>query len=134
MEPKTQKMPKFKPAPPEIISIFKDAISNLPEVEQRKMFGYPCGFVQGQMLCGIFADRIMLRLSEEDRTEFLKLPQSRPFEPFPGRSMKEYVELPPQIMHSPPEFNHWLQKGLAYVRTLPPREKKSKSRKSSSAE
>src|SRR5512143_3013960 len=115
MEPKTEKMPKFKPAPPNVIAIFKEAIDRLPEVEQRKMFGYPCAFVRGQMLCGVFADRIMLRLSDEDRTAFLRLEGAKLFEPFPGRPMHEYVELPPEVMHSPEEFSGWLRHGLAYV-------------------
>ncbi len=52
------------------------------------------------MLCGVFADRLMLRLSDEDRARFLKLPGARPFEPTPGRVMKEYVEVPPGLLNS----------------------------------
>jgi TfoX/Sxy family transcriptional regulator of competence genes len=128
-EPATEKMPKFKTAPASVIAIFNDAIKNIPDAERRKMFGYPCAFVNGQMLCGVFADRIMLRLSEQDRSEFLMLPEARLFEPIPGRPMKEYVELPPQVMSSPEDFSSWLQRSLEYVRTLPPKEKKSRARK-----
>jgi TfoX/Sxy family transcriptional regulator of competence genes len=118
------KMPKFTPAPEAVIPIFDTGIASVPQAERRKMFGYPCAFVHGQMLCGVFADRIMLRLSEPDRTEFLKLPGARTFEVMPGRSMREYVELPAQVVNSPAEFSRWLQRGLAYVETLPPKEQK----------
>ena len=96
---KPNDMPKFTPAPEAVVNIFHTAIEGLPEVELRKMFGYPCAFVRGQMLTGVFQDRIMLRLSDEDRAKFLKLPGATPFAPMPGRVMREYVELPPDIMN-----------------------------------
>jgi TfoX/Sxy family transcriptional regulator of competence genes len=120
-------MPAFTPAPESVMRIFDEAVAGVPFVERRKMFGYPCAFVRGQMLCGVFADRIMLRLSEEDRAEYLKLGGARTFEVMPGRPMREYVELTANIMASPSEFSRWLHRGLAYVETLPPKEpKKSK--------
>src|SRR5512143_1299605 len=118
-------MPKFTPAPERVVRIFDQAIAGLPAIERRKMFGYPCAFVHGQMLCGIFADRIMLRLSEEDRAAFIKLDGAKTFEVVPGRPMREYVELPPEIMNSPKVLSRWLERGQAYVKTLPPKVKKA---------
>ena len=97
-----------------------------PEVELRKMFGYPCAFVRGQMLAGTFQDHILLRLSEADRAKFLKLPGAKLFEPMPGRPMREYVELPPAVMDSPAAIKRWTKCSLAYVLTLPPKVKKAK--------
>ncbi len=127
--PKPRPMPKFTPASQAVVALFQAAIEGLPEVEQRKMFGYPCAFVRGQMLIGVFQDRIMLRLSEADRAEFLKLPGARPFEPMPGRPMREYVELPPEVLNSPAAVKRWMKRGLAYVETLPPKARKAKSAK-----
>ena len=101
----------------------------IAEVELRKMFGYPCAFLRGQMVTGIFQDRIMLRLSEADREKFLKLPGAKPFEPMPGRPMREYVELPPNVMNSPAALKRWVKRGIAYVETLPPKAKKAGSAK-----
>jgi len=123
---KSSKMPKFKPAPEAVVTLFHAAIAGLPNLESRKMFGYPCAFVNGQMLIGVLGDRIMLRLSDQDRTQFLKLPGAKPFEPMPGRPMREYVELPPNIMNSPAQLKRWLKLGLEYVGTLPPKVKRPK--------
>jgi TfoX/Sxy family transcriptional regulator of competence genes len=123
-------MPKFTPAPESVVRIFDEAISAIPLIERRKMFGYPCAFVRGQMLCGVFADRIMLRLSEADKAEYLELPGAKTFEAMPGRPMREYVELTPKIMDSAPELSGWLQRGLAYIETLPPKEPKKSKPKS----
>jgi len=121
-------MPKFTPAPEALVSYFGKVIAAVPEAETRKMFGYPCAFVRGQTLCGIFQDRLMLRLSDADRARFLKLPGARPFEPMPGRVMKEYVEVPPEVMNSEAELKRWLKRGLAYAQTLPPKVKKARSK------
>ncbi len=122
---KIQKMPKFTPAPEALKATFADAIAGLPGIEPRKMFGYPCAFVNGQMFVGVFADRLMLRLSDGDRAKFLKLPGAKPFEPMPGRVMKEYVEVPQAVTGSA-ELRKWLKRSLAYAQSLPPKVKKSK--------
>jgi TfoX/Sxy family transcriptional regulator of competence genes len=121
---KPRKMPKFTPAPEALVALFHESVAGLPNVETRRMFSYPAAFLNGQMLASIFADRIMLRLSEADRARFLKLPEAKPFEVMPGRPMREYVEVPPRIMNSPAQFKRWLKLGMAYVETLPPKGKK----------
>ena len=95
---KARKLPKFTPAPEAVVNRFHALLERLPEAHARKMFGYPCAFVNGQMLIGVFQDRIVLRLSDEDRARCLQLPDVRPFEPIPGRGWREYVELPPHIL------------------------------------
>jgi TfoX/Sxy family transcriptional regulator of competence genes len=126
MVAKPGRMPKFEPAPEAVVNLFKTNGAGLPELELRKMFGYPCAFVSGQMLTGIFGERIMLRLSETDRARFLQLPGAKAFEPMDGRPMREYVELPTHIMNSPEQFKYWLQCGYEYVKTLPPKARKSR--------
>ena len=126
---KASKKPKFKPAPEAVVSLFQATVAGLPDVEFCKMFGYPCAFVNGQMLTGVFGDRIMLRLSETDRARFLELPGAKTFEPIPGRPMREYVELPTHVMNSPVQFKRWLKRGYVYVGTLPPKANKGRKAK-----
>ncbi len=121
---KASKMPKFRPAPEKIVSLFNTVVEGLPDAEPRKMFGYPCAFVNGQMFVGVFQDKLMLRLSDEDRARFLKLPGAKLFEPVPGRAMREYVELTPAILDSRADLSRWLKRGLAYARSLPPKVKR----------
>jgi len=123
-------MPPFNKAPDHVVRFFNDGVSGLPGVELRKMFGYPCAFLNGQMLAGVFADRVMIRLSDADRARILLMPGARPFEPVPGRVMREYVELPDAVMKSSAQFKEWLGCGLKYVETLPPKAKKTRKAKS----
>ena len=119
-------MPRFSPAPEAVVKRFSEAVKTIPGVEIRKMFGYPCAFLNGQMLTGVFADRIMVRFSEEDRRELLSVPGARPFEPVPGRTMREYLEIPAQVMESAAELARWMERGLRYVKTLAPKSPKPK--------
>jgi TfoX/Sxy family transcriptional regulator of competence genes len=121
-------MPKFKAAPPELVALFKDALRPLPDIEPRQMFGYPSAFVAGQLFAGVFADSIMLRLSEADRATMLAMDGARPFEPMPGRPMKEYVVLPPSVLGDEAALDSWLRRSMAYARALPPKKPKPKKK------
>ncbi len=118
-EPK-QKM-KWRPAPAELIRIFEDALKSLPEAEPRKMFGYPCSFINGQMFAGLHQENMILRLPEEARSRFLDLEEAKPFEPMPGRVMGEYVVVPRSVLNSAIELKKWLGVALTYAKSLPPK-------------
>lgn len=119
-------MPEFTPAPPELVALFQDAIRPLPEVEPRKMFGYPSAFAGGQMFACVFGDRVMLRLSEADRASMQQIEGSRPFEMGPGRVMKEYLSVPASVLHDEAALDGWLRKAMAYAKSLPPKKAKKK--------
>jgi len=113
-----------------MVERFERVMAPFP-VQQRKMFGFPCAFLVGQMVAGLFQDGLFLRLGTEDREAFLALEGASLFEPMPGRPMKEYVLVPQQILDSEEALRAWLEKSLAYVLALPPKEKKAKPRRSS---
>jgi TfoX/Sxy family transcriptional regulator of competence genes len=113
-----RKMPAFSKPSAQTLALFADAISGSPDVQERTMFGYPAAFVNGNMMSSVFQDRIMVRLSEQDRAE-AERQGGRPFEPMPGRPMKEYVELPPGL--SAGQMRLWMSRALSYVRALPPK-------------
>jgi TfoX/Sxy family transcriptional regulator of competence genes len=94
-----------------------------PDAEPRKMFGYPCVFVNGQLFAGVHQENMMLRLSEAERAEFLALDGAARFEPMAGRPMREYVVVPQRMLQSPNELVAWLEKSYAYAKTLPAKQK-----------
>lgn len=121
---KTRAMPKWKKSPPELVALFTTALAAFPEAEMRKMFGYPCAFVNGNMTNGLFADSMMMRLDADDRTAMLKIPGAAPFEPVPGRIMREYVFVPSSVLGNAKQLNAWLAKSIAYTSGLPPKKKR----------
>jgi TfoX/Sxy family transcriptional regulator of competence genes len=116
-------MPEFSKPSPGTTAAFATAVDGLSGIEHRTMFGYPSVFLNGNMLACIFQDRIMVRLSERDRAEAMAA-AAKPFEPMPGRAMKEYVELPPGIAGDPAALRRWIGRGRTYVEGLPKKAKK----------
>lgn len=121
---------KWKKPSAEVIEAFERILPDAAGVEKRKMFGFPCSFVKGNMFMGVHQDDIFIRLSDFDREEFLHLDQARRFEPMPGRVMKEYVVLPVWLLDNPAELDEWIGKSLTHVSNLPPKAKKKKKKTS----
>jgi TfoX/Sxy family transcriptional regulator of competence genes len=118
----------WKKASAETVERFHEAVAGIEGVEVRKMFGYPAAFVGGNMAAGVFGDTLLARLPEADRAERLAEGWS-PFEPMPGRPMREYVALPEAVAADPLETRHVMERAAEYVRTLPPKAPKPKKPK-----
>ncbi|HYM62290.1 MAG TPA: TfoX/Sxy family protein [Thermoanaerobaculia bacterium] len=118
-------MPKWKAAPPELTTRFAEMLEAIPDAEPKKMFGYLAGFTGGNMFAGIFQDSIILRLPEAERLALQKI-GGKPFEPMPGRPMREYVVAPATTVAATAELVRWLKKAHAYAASLPPKNKAKK--------
>ena len=110
-------------APPELVDAFDAALAELPEAVLRPMFGYPAGFARGQLFTGLFEDRWFVRLSDDERAE-LAAAGGGPFEPMPGRPMREYVTLPADLVADPVARRAWLGRSLRYAESLPPKRRR----------
>jgi len=117
-----RKMPTFHAPPADLVTRFQNATNKLKDAEHRKMFGFPAVFVHGNMFASLFNDSLILRLSPAER-EALTAMGGCPFEPMPGRPMREYLAVPDEIVMSPEELNGWLTKAKAYAATLPTKAK-----------
>ncbi|MCI4360833.1 MAG: TfoX/Sxy family protein, partial [Thermoplasmata archaeon] len=92
---------KLPAADPGAVARFEQLCPTGPGISVRPMFGQPAAFVTGRMFFGVFGGDVFVRLSEEDRKTGLLLPGARPFEPMPGRPMREYVVLPESLLAEP---------------------------------
>lgn len=111
----------FKKVPPEHVELFDAALPKAPDVERRKMFGCPAGFVNGNLFCGAHEERFNVRLDEETRAKALRMGFA-PFEVM-GKTMREYACVPASRAEDEAFLREWFQKGLDYARTLPPKKK-----------
>ena len=119
-------MPAFTKPSERTVAAFSAGVDKLDGVERRQMFGYPAAFLGGNMFICVFQDRIMVRLSPDDRMAALSLAGARMFEPLPGRPMKEYVELPATIVAERAELDKWFRQAREYATALPPKSAKKK--------
>src|SRR6476660_2368507 len=117
--PAKRKMPAFTKPSAGTLRTFETSIAGLKGVERRTMFGYPSIFLNGNMLACVFQDRIMVRLSADDRADAMTIPGARPFEPSPGRAMKEYIDFPREVVRDRAALRAWIERGAVFVASLP---------------
>jgi TfoX/Sxy family transcriptional regulator of competence genes len=125
-------MPWEKPSP-ELTRTLDDAVAETVRaagivVELKPMFGCPAYFVNGNMFAGVHQDNVMLRLPEDDRAEVARL-GGGPFEPMPGRPMREYVVLPRTVLDDPAATAAWVLRGAIHTAALPPKERKPRKQR-----
>jgi TfoX/Sxy family transcriptional regulator of competence genes len=119
---------QWRKSPQQLIDLFVSVIPDPPAV-QRKMFGYPAAFVNGNMFMSLFQDDMILRLPESLREEFLRVDGTKIFEPMPGRPMREYIAVPPQVMADKKKLAAWVSRALDYGASLKPKSRTSKPKK-----
>ena len=119
-------MPKWEKPTEGLIEKFYASLPDDSRVERRKMFGLPCAFVNGNMSVGMFAQSIMVRLNEKERGDCIRKKGAKQFEPMPGRPMKEYIEVPEDVVNNQKTLKEVVQQSVNYVLGLKPKEKKKK--------
>ncbi len=119
----TAARPKLTKSPDELVALFDATMKGFPDVELRKVFGYPCGFVNGNMTIGLHADAFFVRLALQDQQVLLKKPGGGHLEPMPGRPMRDYVIVPVAVREKKSELKKWVEKAIRHSRSLPPKQK-----------
>jgi TfoX/Sxy family transcriptional regulator of competence genes len=118
----------WRKSPEELQERFAAAVAGIEGLEQRKMFGYPAGFIGGNMTTGLHQESWIVRLPADERTRLLDEGWST-FEPMAGRPMREYLALPNGVIDDPDQARAWVERAAAYVRTLPPKAPKASRKK-----
>jgi|ERR1051325_1626499 len=110
-----------------LVALFEDLAPQESAVTIRKMFGWPSGFVNGNLFMGLHKQSMIFRLPDSDRTEFLKVGGTGDFEPMPGRKMTGYVIMADPLDRKREDLTYWIQRSLAFARTLPAKDNKGAS-------
>ena len=113
-------MPSFRTAPPELIERFAAILDGFPQAARRKMFGYPAAFIGGNMATGLFADTWVVRLSANE-IEAARAAGAGSFEPMPGKPMKAFVVIPAADVADDTAIRAWVERGIAFAASLPPK-------------
>ena len=113
---------QWKKTPPQLVATFDKAAPKDPRVVRKPMFGYPALFLNGNMFAGTFQDKIVARLSDADRNKAITN-GVKPFEPMPGRPMKEYIVVPATDVGTPAALASWIERAHRHAETLPAKAK-----------
>ena len=120
-------MPK---SPPALIERFDAVAAEHPDATRRLTFGYPCLYVGGNMVSGLFGSHWHVKLGSADTAELMSMDGAAPFEPMPGRPMTGFTLLPDSVVADDAAVRRWVDRAIAYGATLPaktPKPKKAKA-------
>lgn len=97
-------------------------VGEAPAVSERKMFGGIAFMINGNMFCGVTRDDLMVRVGPDRVEQALDSPAARPMD-FTGRPMKGMAFVGPEGYQTDEQLRAWVEQTLAYVRSMPPKEK-----------
>lgn len=111
--------------PAEHHPIFMAAVPKDKRVTTLKMFGGIAAKANGRMFAGLFAKSFIVKLSEADHEEAMKLDGAEVFDPMGnGRVMTDTVLMPEETFGDDAELKSWLRRALDHAVTLPVKETK----------
>jgi hypothetical protein len=109
----------WKKSPQALVERFGTALPVHPQLVRKPMFGYPAAFINGNMVCGLFQDSVIVRLGKEGAAAATSAGQAKQFVPMPGRTMTGYVVVPDPEAQDNAALSAWLRRALEYTLTLP---------------
>jgi TfoX/Sxy family transcriptional regulator of competence genes len=124
-------MAKWESSPEPLVQLFDRVLPGAPNIERRKMFGYPYAFVNGNRFAGLFANQMFIRLPAEERLSMMVDQGAKLFEPMPGRPMKDYIVVPPALLIHEPALKALVARAMAIGASLAPKVKKGRGKRPS---
>ncbi len=118
-------MPAFDKSPAALVERFDTVAGWFPEVERRLTFGYPCLYVGGNMVSGLYRDSWHVRLGGTDLAAAQALDGAQTFEPMPGRPMTGFTVLPADVVGDDDAIRGWVGRAVAFGASMPPKSKSS---------
>lgn len=88
--------------------------------DEKKMFGGLCFLLRGNMACGILRDFLIVRVGPGRYAEALEQPHAALLD-FTGRPMTGWVQVSPAGWRGAQELAAWVQRGVDYALSLPPK-------------
>jgi TfoX/Sxy family transcriptional regulator of competence genes len=97
----------------------RKAVGDGPEISERKMFGGLAVMHNGNMVCGVVGDELMVRVGPDAYNDALAQPHARPMD-FTGRPMRGMVYVGVDGIEGG-QLDAWVERGVRYAETLPPK-------------
>jgi hypothetical protein len=96
------------------------ALARRRGVSEKKMFGGVAFLANGHMICGVNKDDLVVRVGPKAWAKALSRRHVRPMD-FTGRPLSGYVYVAPPGVRTAASVKTWVDQGLRFARTLPPR-------------
>ena len=97
-----------------------EVLASRAEIDEKRMFGGVGYLLNGNMACGVYGDRLIVRVGPEAYASALSRPHTREFD-LTGRPMKGWVTVGPEGYESAEQLETWIEQGLEFALSLPPK-------------
>ena len=98
----------------------REALADRKGLTEKKMFGGLSFMLGGNMCCGIVKDDLVVRVGPDSHEKALANRHARPMD-FTGRSLKGMVYVGSEGYTTEEELKYWLDQGLSFALSLPPK-------------
>ena len=95
-------------------------LGDMPDVVEKKMFGGVGFILAGNMACGVSGPDFIVRVGPAAGLQALGQPHTRPFD-MTGRPMAGWIVVDPAGVADDTELAGWVQRGVDFARSLPPK-------------
>lgn len=96
----------------------RDVLARKRGVEEKKMFGCICFFLNGNALVGVCKYRLIARLGKGEGEAAMREPHVRAFD-ITGKSMRNWVAVEPEGVDDDEQLEKWVERATEFVKTLP---------------
>ena len=103
----------------------REAIADMPNVEEKHMFGGTCLMLNGKMCMGVVQDDMMCRIGPDAYEQALERKGCREMV-FTGKPMKGYVFVSEEGMKSKKDFDYWIDLCIKFNKDAKSSKKKKK--------
>ena len=98
----------------------EEIIEDQDGFEAKKMFGGVGYLLHGNMACGVLNENLIVRVGKDAHEEAMNQAHTLPFD-ITGRAMKGWVMVTPEGYEADTELEDWVNKGVEFSLTLPPK-------------
>jgi len=98
----------------------EEILGDRPDLVAKKMFGGVGFLLRGNMACGVNKDHLVVRVGPDHYETVLAQPHVREFD-ITGRPMTGWVLVEPAGYESDEDLGNWVQQGLDFALSLPPK-------------
>ena len=104
------------------------ALSGVPNVEQKNMFGGAAFMVRKHMCVGVVNDMLMARVGPDQYEDCLKEKHAKEMM-FTGKPMKGMIYVDPDGISTEVQLTNWIEKCLYFISKLPDKKENQKRNK-----
>ena len=98
----------------------KEIFAGIPDISEKKMFGGIGFMLQGNMVCGVNKDDLIVRVGLDQYDQCLEMPHTHVFD-MTGRPMRGWVTVSPKGYENMGDLEQWVERGMSFVKSLPPK-------------